>query len=72
MPIMAQLLLPKLTDIRGRFEVSPDPNDEVEVPQGSGRWYWVYFVDDYGKGFPNEHRFAYIEQINSGWPIPTP
>jgi hypothetical protein len=58
-------------------------NDFVEVPQGSGRWYVVMNVDDVGKGFPNEFRYATIGKIFQGasgsgsftglfWPAPIP
>jgi hypothetical protein len=72
------LLLPPLTDVRGNplYPVS----DIVEVPAGSGRWYKVRIVEDFGKGFPNEHRGAWIVQISStvdpvefaglSWPVP--
>ncbi len=49
--------------------------DFVECPFGSGRWYVVLFVDDIGKGFPNEHRAAVIQKIGhpvTGDPWPTP
>jgi hypothetical protein len=52
-----EVLLPKLQDIR-----APDLNgtlpDCLEIPGGSGRLYFVSYVDDIGKGFANEHRFA--------------
>lgn len=56
------LLLPPLTDIRRL--------GYVQVPLGSGRWYQVQVVDDIGKGFANEHRFAIILQDNANWPVP--
>lgn len=69
-PLMTmQLLLPPLTDVRG--DASFVAADVVEVPSGSGRYYRVVFVDDFGKGFPNEHRGAIIYQA-SPWPVPTP
>ena len=53
-----QLLCPKGTDIYpnepGAFA------DLVEVPAGSGRYYAVWYVDDVGKGFPNEYRMAWL------------
>lgn len=58
------LRLPRFTDIR-RFDI-------VEVPAASGRFYKVFEVDDIGKGFPNEHRFALIQTDYSGWPQPYP
>jgi len=75
------LLLPPLTDIR---DASCGPNsDFVEVPAGSGRFYQVAYVDDIGKGFANEHRFAWLEKVVQGiagggsfpgffWPTPIP
>jgi hypothetical protein len=63
------LLVPALTDIRGWND--PVSADVVEVPQGSGRFYIVDQVDDYGKGFANEHRFAILEQTTP-WPQPIP
>lgn len=71
MPVM-YLLLPAYTDIRA--ENSVGGADTVEVPAGSGRFYSVTWVDDIGKGFSNEHRFACLVQ-DSPWapgiiPIP--
>jgi hypothetical protein len=75
------LLLPALTDIRDLHQGGAQ-NDLVEVPAGSGRWYGVVLVDDVGKGFPNEHRYAQIQKVsqpvNAGfftglfWPVPMP
>lgn len=59
------LLLPALTDIRGPQDTTSF--DQVEVPAGSGRWYWVAFVDDIGKGWPNEHRTATLFAIPLTW-----
>lgn len=63
------LLVPALTDLRGWND--PAAPDDVEVPAGSGRFYTINLVDDYGKGFPNEHRFAILEQ-GTPWPQPIP
>jgi hypothetical protein len=64
------LLLPALTDIRGLQDaVSPD---FVECPAGTGRYYYVNFVDDIGKGWPNEHRTAGIFAIADTWTAPYP
>ena len=76
----AQLLLPALTDIRDQ---SQGFSDLVECPSGSGRWYVVTGVDDFGKGFDNEHRVALITKIwgeagldnwdlPARWPTPMP
>lgn len=62
------LLLPKLTDVRGPQDTGPA--DLVEVPSGSGRWYSVTFVDDIGKGFDNEHRTAGIYALAGVWVPP--
>ena len=76
----ALLLLPALTDIRDGSCGSN--SDLVEVPDGSGRFYVVLAVDDIGKGFANEHRFAALTKLygsagsNVGhtalWPTPIP
>lgn len=64
-----ELLLPPHTDIRPEYNGLTA--DWVEVPSGSGRFYQVAYVDDIGKGFANEHRFALIVMVrfNSGWHI---
>jgi hypothetical protein len=63
------LLLPAGTDIRG-FNDGVGI-DTVDCPSGSGRIYAVVMVDDAGKGFPNEHRFALLQQLTP-WPTPIP
>jgi len=77
---LATLLLPALTDIRDGS--CNGQQDVVEVPAGSGRWYMAIGVDDAGKGFPNEHRWAHLskiyEEMNTiafaglHWPTPIP
>ena len=65
------LLLPPGTDIRS-IEMTTGA-DLVEVPAGSNRRYLVTFVDDIGKGFPNEHRCdcrRYAQRCSSGQPFP--
>jgi hypothetical protein len=74
------LLLPSGTDIRSYLTAGVA--DFVEVPSGSGRWYGVNAVDDIGKGFPNEHRGAYVTAVSQflnsmtypalSWPVPMP
>jgi hypothetical protein len=68
------LLLPKGTDVRD--ELNATGRDGVECPAGSGRFYEVIFVDDIGKGFPNEHRGATMEKTfgpgPTEWPTPIP
>lgn len=78
--LMAQLLLPPGTDVRDSS--CGGQMDIVEVPAGSGRWYIVVGVDDFGKGFANEHRCAVLFKTwgfagnGSGlvapWPTPIP
>lgn len=67
--LLMEVLLPKLTDVRG-WNAAAGP-DTVEVPSGSGRFYSVAMVDDIGKGFTNEHRFAILRQT-APWPSPIP
>jgi hypothetical protein len=74
------LLLPAGTDIRTPAQA--DTYDIVEAPAGSGRWYKVRGVDDVGKGYANEFRFAILAKIYQTWdpveyagcfwPIPMP
>ena len=64
------LLLPPLTDIRG-VQVSV-VWDWVECPAGSGRFYAVSYVDDIGKGYPNEHRCAEVFSVVPGGNTQTP
>jgi hypothetical protein len=65
------LKLPKLTDIFFARMFPFAGQDLVEVPAGSARWYNVLHVDDVGKGFPNEYRFALIAMIPP-YTIPLP
>lgn len=69
-----ELRLPAGTDIREYI-----PNvfyehyfDCVEVPVGTGLFYYVAAVADANKGFPNEYRVALIGKWRyiGGWPIP--
>jgi hypothetical protein len=69
-PLMTMtLLLPPRTDVRGPLN-APGP-DTIEAPAGSKRYYTVFFVDDIGKGFDNEHRAAVLQQLLP-WPTPIP
>ena len=68
---MMGLVVPMLTDIASARGLPFPFNDLVECPQGSGRFYEVLFVDDFGKGFANEHRIAMMTKIPP-WPVPTP
>lgn len=68
-PIAAMsLLVAAHTDIRGPQDVSSF--DIVEVPAGSGRWYWCAAVDDISKGYPTEHRYALLFAIAGSWNPP--
>lgn len=70
------MLFPAGTDVRDA-SCGPTP-DVIECPAGSGRFYWVAFVDDIAKGFPNEHRWAVTPKLftdgiyNYRWPKPIP
>jgi hypothetical protein len=66
---LVRLLLPALTDVRDSF--SAGGPDQVEVPAGSARFYFVKQVDDVAKGFPNEFRLAVIAKVYP-WPAPIP
>jgi hypothetical protein len=41
----------------------------VEVPSGSGRYYVVVAVDDVGRGFLNEHRYALVLPYYGYYPV---
>lgn len=68
------VLLPPLTDIRDPYSGGAGSSRPIiEIPSGSGRFYGVVQVDDIGKGFPNEHRFASIVKLTSyPWVAPYP
>lgn len=71
-PILAMsLLLPPLTDLRGLQDGLTGP-DVVECPVGSGRWYGCAWVDDIGKGYPNEHRTGCLLALEDVWAPPYP
>ena len=72
-----ELLMPALTDIRAASDVALA--DIVECPKASGRFYLVRYVDDIGKGFGNEHRFALmimfdkqVDFIDASFAFPVP
>lgn len=58
--ITMTLLLPPHTDIRGTS--STTGGDAVEVPAGSGRYYYCAFADLIGAGFANAHKGATLQQ----------
>lgn len=68
------VLLPALTDVRGLQSFTGQGNkvDWIQCPSGSGRWYAVTWVDDIGKGWPNEHRTAECLAVGSTWVAPYP
>lgn len=67
--LLGVLLLPKGTDVRDG--VTPGGADTAEFPAGTGRYYIVKQVDDVGKGFDNEFRFAVVSKL-APWPAPIP
>lgn len=83
---LLECLLPKGTDIRGAQHAGLD--SIVECPKGTGRYYYVVWVDDVAKGFANEYRLALMKQCDLTfvsltnvisvfgnipvWPVPTP
>lgn len=69
--VCMSLLVPAFTDIRG-LESQLLKCDAVEVPSGSARWYSVVWVDDIGKGWPNEHRTALLLPMQGTWFPPYP
>ncbi len=83
-PATSSLLVPAGTDVRDNAQLvgGGAPYDIIEVPSGSGRWYYVTGVDDVGKGFPNEYRFVSMDKLSSNaglaqttglfWPVPMP
>jgi len=78
-PYGVELLCEAGTDIRDSHCPDGVP-DLVEVPVGTGRWYYVFVVDDVGKGFSNEYRYAVLGKVLSSygvanapdWPVPIP
>lgn len=68
------LLLPPGTDIRDGYSTPGNSSDYVRVPLGNSGLYSVLFVNDIGKGFPNEHRYAIISKVITPnyWPVPQP
>lgn len=68
------LLLPRGTDVRS-ISQTPGGESYVEVPAGSKRYYYVFYVDDCGKGFPNEYRIAMLQSFTTlpgAWATPYP
>lgn len=69
----ATLLVPAGTDLRDHYVLGAPRPDVVEVPIGTGRFYFVAYVDDVARGFPNEYRFACLfKRADLLWPIPIP
>lgn len=72
----ASVLWPAHSDVRDA-SVGPNP-DVVEIPAGSGRFYWIAFMDDIAKGFANEHRWTICPKVFTDghfdyrWPLPVP
>jgi len=55
-----EVLLTAHQDVRPEQEFNPASTDGdcMEIPAGSGRYYWIVGVDDVAKGFSNEYRLA--------------
>lgn len=66
------LLLPPATDVRAAPQSAA--GSVVEVPAGTGRFYYTLGVDDVGKGFANEHRVTILTPTGDFglWPTPYP
>lgn len=66
-------LFPPGTDIRDGVATPGNSSDFIDLPAGSGCWYFVIRVFDIAKGFPNEHRYAVISKATTMlWPVPMP
>lgn len=72
--ISLMMLVDAGTDIRDLYSAPINAPDWVEIPAGSGCRYQVLYVNDVGKGFPNEHRYVQLAKttIAGGWPVPIP
>jgi len=73
----SSLLFPKGTDVRD-VSTTTGP-DIIECPAGTGRLYWVTYVDDIARGFGNEHRWVVMQKVWTydafsiyRWPTPIP
>lgn len=64
-----EILLPKLTDVRG-VNTSAG-SDTIEAPSDTGRYYLVLFVEDVAKSYDNEYRLVISSQV-APRPVPTP
>lgn len=67
--LLVALLLPPRSDVRDAY--SPPGADIVECPAGTLRYYLVKQVDDVGRGFANEFRYA-VAAKQAPWPAPIP
>lgn len=65
------MMVPAATDLRGAYFQAAPAWDWVEVPAGSGAFYACMDVADMSKGFPNEHRVAWLVP-DVGFPMPIP
>jgi hypothetical protein len=63
------LLLPSRTDVRDFAATTGF--DIIECPAGTLRYYGVTWVDDVGRGYANEYRFAAMVKFGP-WPTPYP
>jgi hypothetical protein len=75
-PIMMELLVPARSDVRASW--NGGVSDLIECPAGTLRFYLVSWVDDVGRGFPNEYRIVgmYYSLLGNttlaGGPFPAP
>lgn len=77
MSMSSSILFPKGTDVRD-VSTTTGP-DIIECPAGTGRLYWVTYVDDIARGFGNEHRWVVMQKVWTydafsiyRWPTPIP
>lgn len=72
--VSPQALFPLGTDVRDGGD--GNGQDIVEIPAGTGRYYFVVFADSIGRGFSNEHILAVLNKTwqlgGLAWPAPTP
>lgn len=65
---LLELCLPALTDVRDVFYFTqeyPSWTWVIEVPSGSGCFYFVVGISDQAKGFPNEYRSVILAPTRS-------
>jgi hypothetical protein len=69
--VCVRCLFPAKTDLRGFQPGWQSLNATIlEIPQGTGRYYFVQAVDDVFRGFAVEYRQAVLQQSYVTFPIP--